>query len=324
MIKVESMPELSKTFKRYSGWSGADGIYTFNRGNKVLWYFSDTFVGDSDKETDKRIKYSFINNSFGISSKHIDDIEFIYPDDVSSCIVPKKEGYYWLQDGIVIGDSLYIFCLHMKNQLLEGLPFAIEGVDVIKYDLTNISKFKYEIIETKDFCFDDYIFGASTLDNRELDGYIYIYGYKNIPGNKQVVLSRVKYALNNQIEYLNSDDSWSTQKKELKILAEHFAAEFKVIKIKDKYFCVYTLDSMGKDIYSVESNNIEEKFSNIQKIYECPEHLYKPNWMTYNAKIQKALSSEKELIVSYSVNTLVNSEHEDLNIYYPRFFKIYL
>jgi len=322
MTKTIKLTNLTETFKRYSGWSGADGIYTFRYLDKVLWYFSDTFVGESNRETNKRIKYSFINNSLGVSTQKITDMDFIYPKDLTTPITPDGEGYYWLQDGVVIDGFLYIAGLHMINQLLDGLPFSIKGVDLIKYNLKDIGKFSYLVIQNDNLYKSGYIFGASIFDNRNEDGFIYVYGYKNVLRDKQLVVSRFKDNLETKAEYLSSNDEWIGEPLDLKILSHNFAAEFKVVKLKNNYCCAYTKDSIGADIYLVRMNNLTDEFQDEEKIYSCPEHKFKPNWIAYNAKIQEALSNDNYLIISYSVNTLVNSEHEDLNVYYPRFIKV--
>ena len=104
------------------------------------------------------------------------------------------------------------------------------------------------------------------------------------------------------------------------ILKENFAAEFKVIKIKDKYYIAYTKGSIGNKIYLIVTDNIFKPYTNEILLYTCKEH--KGHIITYNAKIQKALSNDNTLVVSYNVNTLINEKHNNLDIYRPRFIQI--
>ena len=75
MIKVNRLLNLDKKFKRYSSWSGADGVFTNIYKDTILWYFSDTFIGDSN-EFDQRINFTLINNSLAISDKKVENIAF--------------------------------------------------------------------------------------------------------------------------------------------------------------------------------------------------------------------------------------------------------
>ena len=65
MINAIRLSDIDKKFKRYHGWSGADGIYTYNYNGEILMYFSDTFIGDSN-ELDERLTFDLINNSLAL------------------------------------------------------------------------------------------------------------------------------------------------------------------------------------------------------------------------------------------------------------------
>jgi len=75
---AEKDDELTNQFISYHGWSGGDGIYSFNITNgkdgfdlredlKTLFFFGDTFVGTSDLKTHQRYQPHLMpNNSFGV------------------------------------------------------------------------------------------------------------------------------------------------------------------------------------------------------------------------------------------------------------------
>ena len=71
---VREAAEWSDAFLRYSGWTGADGIFSFNLNGDdhigatdpiTAFYFSDTFVGTVDQNTLFRKASVMINNSLG-------------------------------------------------------------------------------------------------------------------------------------------------------------------------------------------------------------------------------------------------------------------
>lgn len=316
MINVIRLYDLEKKFKRYHGWSGGDGIFCNKYKNEILWYFSDTFVGESTSD-DKRINFDLINNSLAISNEELSNFDFIYPrNPISSPFIPLNDGYFWLEDGIIIGDKFYIYALNMENDIFSDKIFQIKGVSLIELDLPFKSKINYKVHELF-FNEDNIILGTSILKEND---YYFIFGYINEYQNKKLILARTKDLLSQEIEYLQFDGSWEKERSNLMILKERFSSEFKVIKIKNEYYIAYTKDSVGKDIYLIKSDNITSPFDKEILVYSCQEH--SGNIITYNSKIMLALTNEEEMIISYNVNTLINEEHVNLDIYRPRFIKI--
>ena len=317
MIKVKKLYSINKKFKRYHGWSGADGIFTYKYNQKIIMYFSDTFVGESNTKG-QRVSFQLINNSLAISDKKLTKIDFIYPTNPIKSVFETKDGYYWLEDGIIENDCLFIFALKMNNDIFSNKIFEIKNVDLIKLNLSSINEMKYETYPFYPYI-DNIVLGTSIIKEND---YYYIFGYVNKYNNKKLILARKKSLLDSKIEFLSSDHSFKENYDDLLILKENFASEFKFIKIKDKYYCAYTKGSIGKEIYLLIVEDLFKKYEKEVLIYTCKEH--KKDIITYNSKIQQALSNNRNLIISYNVNTLINDNHINLDIYRPRFIKISL
>lgn len=312
MIKIRELTELNNKFYRFSGWSGADGIYSFKVADKVLLYFSDTFIGDSSKNGIRK-DFKLINNSLAVIKN--DTIDFYYnKNPISSSFAASNNSYYWLEDGIVEGDKLTIFALKMKNDVLSSLPFEIEGIDIIRTSTTFKDSIEYTIQETNLYS-NNIVWGISLIKEND---YYYVFGYKNIYNNKCLVLSRTKDFIS--YEYLNEKGIFSSNIDSLLILKDHFEAESKIVKKGNSYYIAYTKDSISSEIFLIRTDSLLKPFTKEIKIYTCPEH--QGNIITYNAKIQDALSSRDNFVISYNVNTLVNDEHQYLSIYRPRFIEI--
>lgn len=318
MINAIRLRDIDKKFKRYHGWSGADGIYTYNYNGEILMYFSDTFIGDSN-DLDERLTFDLINNSLAISDIKLNNINFIYPNNPLKSVVIPKQGYYWLEDGIIENNKLYIYALRMYNDIFSNKIFEIKAIDLIELDLPSYNKINYKTYEISNYEIDNIVLGIALIKEGE---YYYIYGYINDGYNKKLILARTKSLINKEYEYLNKDGVFSKSKDNLMILKEYFAAESKIIKIKDKFYMAYTKNSIGKDIYLLVIDDLFKPYDKEIYLYECLEH--KGNIICYNSKIQSALSNEEELIITYNVNTLVNEEHKNLDIYRPRFIKVRL
>ena len=318
MINSIRLSDIDKKFKRYHGWSGADGIYTYNYNGEILMYFSDTFIGDSN-DLDERLTFDLINNSLAISDIKLNNINFIYPNNPLKSVFIPKQGYYWLEDGIIENNKLYIYALRMYNDIFSNKIFEIKAIDLIELDLPFYNKINYKTYEISNYEIDNIVLGIALIKEGE---YYLIFGYINDGYNKKLILARTKSLINKEYEYLNKDGVFSKSKDNLMILKENFAAESKIIKIKDKFYMAYTKNSIGKDIYLLVIDDLFKPYDKEIYLYECLEH--QGNIICYNSKIQSALSNEEELIITYNVNTLVNEEHKNLDIYRPRFIKVKL
>jgi len=85
---AEKDEDWSKRFMRHQGWSGGDGIYSFNlvdgndrfdqkQNSTNLFVFGDTFIGRTDKETRRRYgPLLMMNNSLGIVEPGKNAIDF--------------------------------------------------------------------------------------------------------------------------------------------------------------------------------------------------------------------------------------------------------
>lgn len=312
MININELGDLNNKFYRFSGWTGADGIYSFKVDNKILFYFSDTFIGNSNKNG-IRDDFTLINNSLAVMGNN--NIKFYYrKNPIASSFTATDNSYYWLEDGIVDCDKLTIFALRMKNNIFSSVPFEIEGIDIIKASTSFKDNIEYTVQKTNLYS-NNIVWGISIIKE---DDYYYVFGYKNIYNNKCLVLSRTKDF--KTFQYLNEDGLFSNNDNSLLILKEHFEAESKIVKKGNYYYIAYTKDSISSEIYLIRTDSILKPFAKEIKIYTCPEH--KDSIITYNAKIQEALSTDKTFVISYNVNTLINENHKYLSIYRPRFIEI--
>ncbi len=160
---VEAAEEWTELFHRFSGWTGADGIFSIplsgleKRGSgattKTLFNFSDTFIDEMDKTGKRSESWTMINNSLALlsgSEPEADKIRFIWgkdgtfgrssvftPDTPSVRAMPGEHCYYWLGDGICINGRIYYFTMLVKDdpEGLEGFCFSVFGVTLISVPL---------------------------------------------------------------------------------------------------------------------------------------------------------------------------------------------
>ncbi|MFP4444366.1 MAG: hypothetical protein ACLFST_14690 [Spirochaetia bacterium] len=360
--------EWTRLFQRYEGWTGADGIFSIpfsgneqpsaekDGENHTLFLFSDTFVGTVDPETYNRT-CSMLNNTIAVLKGNQPDkrnINFQYRINSSgkpgTVFDPLGEDhfslnynhYYWLQDGIIRNNTLYLTALNVYHapEKPEGMRFRIGTVSFITAPLNSRPPYvdDYNINDDVPLAY-DYpdgsrgFVGCGILPNTEdagspgPDGFIYLYGYKNKSGHSHMIAGRVKedvFPDITMIEYF-ADGEWSRDIGAAEIIAEDVSHELSVSPIytgpdKGKYILVYQKEIAGH----LTSYRIGETpygpFSEAADFYHTDEWLSGSGITTYNAKAHPHLSKPGELLISYNVNTTSDAAHlRNGDIYRPRF-----
>jgi len=237
----------------------------------------------------------------------------------------------WLQDGVVINDHLYLFPILVKD---EGDLFKVHNVGLIKTPILNerlnLDQTTYlnTPLQVKTEDGGTIFFGAGLMNHVEIDGYIYIYGYKDLNG-RHLVVGRFKPE---DIENMNAwtyfnGTSFIHDINQVVGLKNQVSAELSVTYIEEGIFAgkymlvVMENTTSGKISYSL-SDTPYGPFGDYQLVYQTIENTYLRGGFTYNAKLHPALSKPGEFLISYNVNTTLAGALSDANIYYPRFIKM--
>ena len=280
---------------------------------------------------------SYDSNYVGLGKLMIfnDEEQFLFGEVTASPSVDTLMGNeltsrLWLQDGVVINDKLYIFPILVKD---EGEAFKVHNVGLIETPIIN-ERMAFEQanyystplqVKTEDG--GTIFFGAGLMNNTARDGYIYIYGYKDLAG-RHLVVGRFlpEDILNfNAWTYFNGD-AFVHDINQVQGLISKVSAELSVTYMPSgmyagKYMLTVMEDTTSGKISYAISDTPYGTFSEYINIYETNvSHLR--GAFTYNAKLHPALSKPGEYIVSYNVNTTQLGALSDARIYYPRFIKI--
>lgn len=263
---------------------------------------------------------------FGQASSNSNVTE-LHPNETSSRL--------WLQDGIVIGNHLYIFPILVKD---EADLFKVHNVGLIKAEI------KSERIDYENATYSNtplqyqtndggiVYFGAGLLNNTANDGYVYIYGYKDIKGlpiQRNLVVGRFR---SEDIEDFNKwtffdGENFTHDMNDVAPLKDKVSTELSVTYISEsmfsgKYMLVVMENTNSGIISFALSDTPYGPFGDYQKIYETSEHTYLRSAFSYNAKMHPALSKPGEYLISYNVNTSQVGALSDARIYYPRFIRM--
>lgn len=331
---IDELDELDNSFIKYRGWSGADGVFTYKIGDNIYWYFSDTFIGEVNRYTYNRLPgYIMLNNTYGISK--VNDpykVDCLYNKDKLGNPVNLFDapfGYYWLQDSYIYDGYLNLMPIIVQSEHLNDGMFTVDGVDLIKVPIEGNKLLfdQYETFRTPLYFKDKYdskiYFGASFLD---VGDYVYNYGWKHSKYDKTMVVCRVKRELFydfSQYEFLDKNQTWNKDNSELFELSPDCSSDFMVFEEDDKFVNIFTpTGGVGEKICIEYSDSPDGPFENQRHIYSNPIVNQFDYLISYNAKIQKVLSTKDEYIVSYHVNASGKNIHDDARIYRPRFIKL--
>ena len=348
----------SELFHRYTGWSGADGIYSIplsgseSYSEKTLFVFSDTFIGDVDSVTNQRIPPTYmVNNTYAILDGNEPDnnnIQFYYDLDndsiPTSFFIPntpesEPEDWYWLMDGISINETIYLYALRMDYDVP---PFSVDGVALIKFQLDEENQLsaieQYDTPLFYQYDNGDYVWYGQAImpltNSSEVlapDDYIYFYGVYNSSSSnmKYMTVSRTQ---ENTIEDYNSwefwdGSEWTLDISDAELLTQQISPEFSVTQIDlGNYIAIFQQGGVGRSVAYRTANNPTGPFDLFNIIWDAPEYNEFDDVSAYNAKAHPHLSSPDRLLISYNVNTNIGGDFwyhfERGDLYRPRFISI--
>lgn len=237
----------------------------------------------------------------------------------------------WLQDGIVLGDYIYLFPLLVKDEdsLFKVTRIGMMKVPIVdaRFDFLHTTYFSTPLMsKTPDG--GKIYFGAGLMNHVMEDGYVYIYGYKDLDGRHLIVGRFHPEDVENFNEWTYYDGSvWSKNPNDAATLIEGVSPELSVTPITSgKFAGKYMLvaeegTTSGRIVYAL-ADHPEGPFEPFQLLYQTTEHVTLRGGMTYNAKMHPHLSSPGNYLISYNVNTTILSALVDVNIYHPRFIRV--
>lgn len=244
----------------------------------------------------------------------------------------ESSGRLWLQDGLVAGNSLYLFPLLVKDA--PGGSFTVDRVGLIRVPITEgklvFSETVYlqSPLQSRAGNGDLLYFGAGVMDHSSLDGCVYVYGYRDGHGRQLIVARSTKESFEDFNSWTFFDgEGWSRNPNDCAPLLDGVSPELSVTRMTSGHLAgKYMLIAMegttsGRISYSV-SETPWGPFSQFTVLYETSEGETLNSAFTYNAKMHPHLSSEGSYLISYNVNALQISALVDARIYHPRFITI--
>ncbi len=306
MIKTAS--SLDSLFSRENGAFGCDGVYAYSYNNGYLFYFSDTVT--TKKKDGKLVDFKLCHNSFlfvdrefSSSIPYLKEGSILSPND-------NDGSYYWLMDGYLEKNELYVFALIVK----DGSPFSLLRSDLLRVSLSPFGEvLRYERIASFP---KEVIYGSALIKGGD---YFYVFCYSN-EAKKKTFLARSDSLENPRFSFLQKNGEYGADYENAFVLCDFLGAENKICKYGERYWMAYSPYGINKEIRLTSFLKLGDPIKEGKLIYECPE--MKGEDICYNAKIQPAFSKGGNLIISYHTNSLNEARVKETYVYRPHFLEV--
>ena len=363
---AEAATDWTQLLTRTSGWFGGDGIFSIPMSgvdsigagakDKTLLLFSDTQVGEIENGV-LTPGWSFINNSVAVLDGNEPlpaKINFFFNTDATnkpaSVFVPNTPlalagDYFWLGDGFVNHESQNETTIlsYKIRHVNTAFGFAVMGSSLITIPagsvppFTNSKQIDAPLYVEGDKIDNGYAFGAGIFVNTAKagaphpDGYVYVYGVKNMPGilNKGLMIGRVQAAEFEDFSKWRFWDGtgWSLDINNIKhaaVVTERVSDELSLSPLPDgRYALVFQTDIWGSVGIRIAKTPYGP-FGPVIPVWDCKDALSGKDYYAYNAKAHPNLSKKGELLISFNINSFnfFGDLQADPNLYHPRFVKI--
>ena len=303
-------------------WTGADGAMSVVLPDgRVVWNFSDTFLGFVNSDGSRPGGQPLINNSMIVQDNGalVQTLHGGTAQSPTSLIIPvDQNSWYWVGDMTVEGDRLRVFVMEFMRTGPGIFDFQWVGNAIASFVLPDLTL--ENVVPTHGE--NNVMYGAALLEE---GSYTYIYGTEDVSGTEKYL--HIARATSGDVfgawEFYTGT-GWSSDPTASARLLRGVGNGFGVAKVGNR-FVLFTMDSLfpfSDELVMYSSNNPEGPFANRRLVYRTPET--RGNRFTYDAHVHPEFTdAQGRLLVSYDVNSLnFNDLLRNVDNYRPRFIRV--
>jgi hypothetical protein len=328
---------LSTTFARYAastpqGWTGGDSTYSVRLPDgRIVWLFSDTFLGPLARDGSRPANAKLVNNSFVVQNgDHLDTVVGGTPADPAGLMPPPATGeWYWVGDGQVVDGQLQVAFQRYRRFGNGFWQFTVDSNVVAMFAPDKLgAPASVDPLPSLSHV----AWGAAILPaSRSGDGYTYIYGMGGAPIGRAMRVARVRGDdLRDRPWWYYTPSGWTQNENAATDVLTSVANEYSVTPWRGQFLLV-TQAGLSGSIDALTSCTPWGPFTNRTPLYRMPEPgatgtYHDAHVFGYNAHVHAELSSGNTFLVSYNVHNVenLNAVYRDPTIYRPRFIRVRL
>lgn len=302
-------------------WTGADGALSVALPDgRVLWDFSDTFLGLVRRDGSRPSGQPFINNSMIVEDGDalVQTLHGGTPGSPTSLIIPAdQDSWYWVGDMTVEGERLRVFVMEFTRTGHGIFDFEWVGNAIASFVLPDLT---LESV-TPTYGEGGVMYGAALLEE---GGYTYIYGTEDVSGTEKYLhIARATAGDILGTWEFYTGTGWSPDPAATARLLRGVGNGFGVAKVGSR-FVLFTMDSLvafSDEMVLYSSISPEGPFGHRTHVYSTPES--GRDLFTYDAHVHPEFTDATGLLVSYDVNTFdVHKLLSNVDSYRPRFIRV--
>lgn len=323
-----------RLFNAYSdsgvGWTGADSTYSVRLPDgRIVWIFSDTFLGPVDAGGGRPATTPFLHNSFIVQSgRRLRTVHGGTAAEPDSLVSPPgadpDTSWYWAAAGTLGIGTLDVVYNRYDKTGPGSFDFAWVGSVLARFDLAGP-----RLIDITDLpSARPNIQSGSWLSYE--GGWTYHYRIEDLSSEKYLHIARVRGRdLRRPWEFFTGA-GWSPHEADSARVLDKISGQFSVTRHRGGYVLIThdTSEPFSSQIVAYFSPTPVGPFTGKASVYSTPETgatgtYGNPNVFTYNSCAHPELSRPGRLLVSYNVNSFEPDDlYQDVSIYRPRFIDV--
>lgn len=342
-VGARPYPPLTSLFDDYSdsgvGWTGADSTYSVALPDgRVVWIFSDTFLGPVDADGGRPRDTPFLNNSFVVQRGTRLTTVHGGTANAPEALLPPPDDTRWFWAGAgMLGTGTLDVVYHQFHRFGTGIwDFGWEKDVLARFALPSL-----RLLDVTGLPSGPKVTSGSWLapptpphpDSPPGDvGFTYVYRVEDLGADKYLHVARVRGRdLRRPWSYFTGT-GWSAGLADSGRVLVGVSNEYSVTRAGPWYVLVTqdTTELFSRKIVAYFGRSPVGPFEHRTLLYETPEtgadgSYHDANVYTYNPHVHPHLSTPSRWIVSYNVNSFVSDDlYADVSIYRPRFVEVRL
>ncbi|MET0426222.1 MAG: DUF5005 domain-containing protein [Actinoplanes sp.] len=319
-----SAADLSARFQQYGNtsgtWLGADRTASVPLPDgRLLWLFSDTFLGRPGPSGDRPRSSSLVHNSAIVQNgdRLGDTVLGGSPSRPESLIATDNDDeFYWIGDASVRDDSVQVLANRYRRTGAGPLDHALAGTGLATFGLPGLTPGGVRALPVGDRV----SWGSEVLPDGD---HTYVYGTEASGQMKFAHLARVRGTDLTEPWEFWTGTGWSTDVAKSGRLLSGVGTSYGVRRVGDQYVLVTHENNMlfSADFVAYTAKAPTGPFTGPTYLFRAPEA--EAGHIVYDADLHPDLARPGRLLVSYNVNDLDEAvTYADASIYRPRFFEV--
>jgi hypothetical protein len=320
-IPAETLTAMFRTYGDTSGqWLGADRTASVRLPDgRVLWLFSDTFLGRPAADGSRPASAPLIHNSAIVQSGRTlgATVHGGSPGAPGSLIpTDNDDEFFWIGDASVSGGNVQVLANRYGRTGKGPLDHRLRGTALATLDLPGLNTERIEPLPLGDRV----SWGSEVLTSGD---HTYVYGTEAAGTMKFAHVARVAGTDLREPWEFWTGSGWSPRVAESARVLSGVGTNYGVRRVKDRFVLVTHENNLmfSADFVAYTADSPTGPFTGPQYLFRAPET--DAGHIVYDADLHPDLSRPGKLLVSYNVNNLDDRvAYADANVYRPRFVDV--